>query len=406
MAGISTTLNIGDPSQDIKGEPFYSHFFTGLIKKVSEQTETLAVSYENHLITLYINPQFWLDTLNRTTLKIGAIKHEILHIVFKHIFRYQDFQHMMLFNLAADLVVNQYIKQAHLVEGAILLEDFPELKLQPHQHVNYYYEALENLQKQFSGENSTPDDPKNKSWQTLKSLLVQENPLHKKHFFWKEITKLSNAEKDIAESMVNQALEATLSRIKPEQYGNLPAQLRQYLDAFQYGSRNTLNWKRVLRLFTNSSCRTSIKNTIRRPSKRYGSTPGIKVKKKQKILIAMDTSGSIQKPELQEFFSEIYHIWKQGVDVFVVECDIHIHQHYPYRGKPPEFVQGGGGTSFEAPIEYARRVFRPDSLIYFTDGYGPKPESQAACPVLWLISRGGVDLEQIKHFPGRKIKMI
>jgi len=63
----------------------------------------------------------------------------------------------------------------------------------------------------------------------------------------------------------------------------------------------------VLRLFAESSAKTQIKNTIRRPSKRYGTTPGILVRNKQKILVAVDTSGSIRGNELDLFFKEIIH---------------------------------------------------------------------------------------------------
>jgi predicted metal-dependent peptidase len=166
-----------------------------------------------------------------------------------------------------------------------------------------------------------------------------------------------------------------------------------------------VNWRRILKLFANSSSRTKVRNTLRRPSKRYGTNPGIQVKKKQKVLIAIDTSGSIQMDELKEFFNEVYHIWKQGAQVKVVECDTIIHQTYNYRGKTPEKVSGGGGTAFEAPIKYANEEYRPDALVYFTDGYGSNPNIKSNCPILWLLSKNGSDVSYISDFQGRKVKM-
>ncbi|HAS47019.1 MAG TPA: hypothetical protein DCS93_41430, partial [Microscillaceae bacterium] len=131
-------------------EPFYGHFFTGLIKKVTKDIDTLAVGYHNSLITLYINSKFWTDSLTNEDFKYGGIKHEILHIVFKHIFRYKSFSQKTIFNVAADIVVNQYVAPNQLIEGAVLLGNFPELNLEPHQHVNHYYNALLDLYNKFA----------------------------------------------------------------------------------------------------------------------------------------------------------------------------------------------------------------------------------------------------------------
>ncbi|MEO1652507.1 MAG: hypothetical protein AAFU64_03085 [Bacteroidota bacterium] len=153
VSRISTKLMIGDPSQDIETEAFYGHFFTGLIKVITFQTETLAIAYNKGLITLYINPIFWEERLTNDPYKVGAVKHEILHIVFKHIFRYKGFSNKIIFNIAADLIVNQYVKPDHLIEGAILLDNFPELSLKPHQDLHYYYNAL---MKFYQDQQKTP----------------------------------------------------------------------------------------------------------------------------------------------------------------------------------------------------------------------------------------------------------
>jgi len=386
-------------------EPFFSHFFTGLIKKVSDEIDTLAVGYHNGLVILYINPEFWTERLNTIDYKIGGIKHEILHIVLKHIFRYKQFNHKTIFNIAADLVVNQYVAPDQLIKGAVLLENFPELNLETHEHINYYYNELLNLYQKFSSGDNKEDGENNQAWQNLKRLLDQANENQQRHNFWKNIDELSSAERDIIESAINQGLENTLQRIKSEDFGKLPAGLQQYLKEFELSMTPNVNWKRILNIFTNSSSRTRVRNTLKRPSKRYGTNPGIKVHKKQKILVAIDTSGSIDMGELQDFFNELYHIWRQGADIMVVECDTKIHRKYAYSGKTPETVSGGGGTSFDAPLIFANEEYRPDALIYFTDGYASRPSVKLNCPILWLVSQQGADLNYMRDFPGRKVKM-
>jgi predicted metal-dependent peptidase len=388
------------------GEPFYAHFFTGLVKKVTTRVDTLAVAFHGGLVTLYINPYFWTEILNTPLYKTGVLKHEILHIVFKHIFRGKDYKHKFIFNIAADLVVNQCIAPVQLPEGAILLETFPELELPPQEHASIYYDALMKLKDQYENCPDSEEACQNKSWQNLKSMLDQENENQKRHIFWDDIEKLSSAEREILEANIRQNLENTLQRTKITDYGNLPGVLRDYLDEFKNSLTPVMNWKRVLRLFANSSSRTRIKNTIRRPSKRYGSTPGIQVKRKQKVLVAIDTSGSISLDDLKAFFGEIYHIWRQGAEICVVECDTVIQQIYFYTGHPPEVVMGGGGTAFDAPIQYANKEYRPDALIYFTDAYGASPIDFPTCPMLWLVSTTGDDVDNIKDFPGRKVKMM
>ncbi len=402
---ISSKLVTGDYEAGIQAEPFYGHFFIGLVKKITYRTSTLAVAYDQNLITLYVNPGFWHEYLQHDALKLGAIKHEILHLVFKHILRVEGFNNKKVFNIAADLVVNQYVDEKQLLDGAVTLYDFESLELKPHQHVNYYYTHLLDLLNKYTDNPESDEAQQDRPWNTLRSFLDDENPLHSKHWFWQDIEKITGAEKDIAESIIDQAMESTLSWIKTEDYEKLPKGLKQYLGKFEQARKPMINWKRALRLFANSSRNTKIRNTIRRPSKRYGTNPGIRVKRNQKILVAIDTSGSIQLDELNAFFSEVFHIWQQGVEITIVESDTKIQAQYPYRGVAPKLVQGRGGTSFEAPIRFANTQYRPDALIYFTDGYGPSPEIRSLCPIFWLISKKGAKPDYLQNFPGRVVRM-
>jgi predicted metal-dependent peptidase len=121
----------------------------------------------------------------------------------------------------------------------------------------------------------------------------------------------------------------------------------------------------------------------------------------------VDTSGSIGKEELSVFFNEVHHIWRQGAEIQVLECDAAVQRVYHYKGVPPEFVTGGGGTDFNPPITYGNENFRPDGLIYFTDGVAPAPTVTARFPLLWVISSYGIDStsEEFRVLPGRKAKL-
>jgi hypothetical protein len=82
--------------------------------------------------------------------------------------------------------------------------------------------------------------------------------------------------------------------------------------------------------------------------------------------------------------------------------DSEVRRSYPYKGRTPEIVRGGGGTSFEPALRWLReqRGQRFDACIYLTDGEGSPPETKPPCPLLWVIVDGtGGD-----HLPfGRQI---
>ena len=393
-------------------EPFFGHLLTGLIKEVNPQVPTLGVRLAGpDAVQLSINPEFWDNELKEDKYRYGVIKHEILHIALRHILMTDKFSHKQIFNIAADIVVNQYVESGKLPEGAILLEQFRDFKMDPGQDVGYYYKRLlaehrkGNTGGSSGGERGAGGNP---SSQRLAELLSGENEWLQRHDEWhRQIANLTAAERSNLEQKIDSIIHTASERVGEREIGNLPGELKSYLKTIEERFKPSLDWRRALRLFASSSNRTYLKNTIRRPSKRYGTTPGIKIRHKQRLLVAVDTSGSVSGPELQRFFSEIYQIWRHGAEVLVVECDTAIKRQYPYRGHSPEFVMGRGGTDFNAPLEFANQHFHPDGIVYFTDGYALAPRVESRYPVMWLITPNGLPEHTgiWDELPGRKVKM-
>lgn len=409
---MSNTLNeVSKTTIDlILDEPFYGHFFTGIIKEVTERVPTLAVGLaETQMTKLYVNERFWQDVLVTPEYRYGVIKHEILHIVLKHILTVKKYDQKDIFNIAADIVVNQYIEPHQLIDGVVLLSQFEDLKLESNRDVGYYYDKLVGAWNSYMSSLGTENEQeKTPSIENLEKYINGSNEHLAQHDLWQqEIGRMTQAERDILEEALNRVIETTVQRVGPRGIGMLPAGLKAYLDNLVIALKPRLNWRRVLRIFTANASRTYIKNTIRRPSKRYGTTPGLKVRNKQKILVAIDTSGSISMPDLEEFFGEMYHIWRQGAEIMVVECDTVIQNKYLYRGVTPKFVMGRGGTQFDAPIHFANDEYMPDAIVYFTDGYAAVPMVKSRKPVLWMVSSGGLAEGQgvWNNLPGRVVKM-
>lgn len=83
-------------------EPFYGHFMMGLPKEISTLTNTAAVALmHGHSIKMIVNESFW-NSLNDEH-RYGLIKHEILHIVMKHLFTAKHYSNKRL-SLLQDLV--------------------------------------------------------------------------------------------------------------------------------------------------------------------------------------------------------------------------------------------------------------------------------------------------------------
>lgn len=398
-------------------EPFYGHFLMGIPKDFSQRVPTAAVSmFERQMVKLSINPDFWATLSDEH--RYGLIKHEVLHIALRHLTMLRNFPRRGLFNVAADLVVNQFILAEQLPEGAVTLAFFKPLEtthqffLEKEKGVDYYYEKLlqllQNLPtaagdggetggggEHFSAEQKAASDD---VLRQLERWLNDETAAMQAHQSWDEFAKLDSSEVRVMEQFVKNATRQALQRVKNKSFGRLPGNLLELLEA-AVADVPQVNWRRALRLFAASSNSTFLKSTIRRPSKRYGTVPGIRLHRHHEIALAVDTSGSVGQEELSLFFSEIYHIWRQGARLTVIECDAAVRRVYPFRGIAPEAVAGRGGTSFDPPVAWANERL-PDALIYFTDGFAPAPSLPSRVPILWVLTTEGARAEEL---PGQVV---
>ncbi|HMQ46783.1 MAG TPA: VWA-like domain-containing protein [Saprospiraceae bacterium] len=374
--------------QLILKEPFFGHLFSMLSKRETESIATLAVcSVSDQFFQLLLNSDYWFR-LENDAHRYGVLKHELLHLALRHLSLARFYHHKLLFNIAADLVVNQYIAPTQLPSDVIRLESFPFQQLLPFQSLDYYYKKLL--------DHATND--------ALQNQLSDFSDWLDRHQFWH--SEQSQTAQQHLERHLGHTLLTIARRLNQQQIGQLPSELLEQLQWQLAPEQPSINWQRALRLFVAAGGRTAIKNTVRRPSKRYGTTPGIKIERQLSILVAIDTSGSISEDDLVLFFREIHQIWRQGARIWLVECDYKIQHQYAYSGKTPKFVQGRGGTNFSEPISLVNERL-PDVAIYFTDGLGPVPEVASRRPLLWVISpkgwRHGDRMWQ--QLPGKKLKM-
>jgi predicted metal-dependent peptidase len=370
-------------------EPFYGLMLIGMNKELSERIDTACVTRDNINTKLMVNPEFWA-TLDEST-KTGVLKHELLHIAFFHLLNMDNFPDRKLHNVAADLEINQYIEDKYKGEKwdglEIHKEPFAKLNLEPKQGTKYYYSMLqEEIQNNPEGD--------------IAEFMEGMDPMHE---LWEAFDGLSDAEKKLIAKQIDHQLKEIADQVN-KNHGTIPGELKDYVLGLFEMEEPVLDWKAYLRRFNGMSQKILTKKTRRKPSRRYPSNPALKIKPKKRTLVAIDTSGSVNNNELIEFFNEIYHMYKTGTEITVVECDAQIQREYEYKGVLEEIkVAGRGGTDFEPVMVYLKEhQHKFQNLIYFTDGECSAPETKPMKPILWVhSSRSSINEE----LPGAKIKI-
>jgi predicted metal-dependent peptidase len=152
-----------------------------------------------------------------------------------------------------------------------------------------------------------------------------------------------------------------------------------------------LDWKAAIQVFVNLA--RSPVHTYTRPNRRFpdrvGQVPGRAFHPHQiqrpRILVAIDTSGSMNSDDLAETARQLIPL-ADLADITIVECDAQIQRVYAFTGSITSFA-GRGGTDLRpvfAP-EFLRR-HHPDGIVYFTDGYGPFPLQEPSVRTLWVLT--------------------
>ena len=170
-------------------EPFYGLFLIGINKEYTERIPTAGVSKNGIGMQLTINPEFFMNLSEDH--RYGLIKHELLHIAFGHLLLRDLYSDHKLFNIAADLEINQYILESKLPEGGLLLSSFPELNLPVKAGTKKYYELLE--EAQGSGECPSLD--------SLMDQMKGDSPYC--HSTWNDFEELPEADKKLVQKQID-----------------------------------------------------------------------------------------------------------------------------------------------------------------------------------------------------------
>jgi predicted metal-dependent peptidase len=396
---MSNTESLAKASKEIMlKEPFYGLLLMSLNKKWTEnKLPTAGVRLNKINYELLINSKFWesLPPIH----KMGILKHELLHIGFFHLTDYSQYKDKEILNIAMDLEINQYIDRAWLPVDGCFLEQFPELNLEARQGTRYYYDKLiqeckdqnqimQCIMKAIGDGSDTCELPNGE---------VVTLPKHD----WKDIENLDESTRKLIESQTKHIITQVADQVEKSR-GVIPGEFAELIERLLQLDPPKFDWKGYMRRFVGKSVKTYTRKSRRKYNKRVPEFPGLKIKRHNHILAAIDTSGSVSTNELKEFLNELHHMKKTGSEVTICECDTAISYIGKFDPKKDLEIHGRGGTDFQPVIDYYNENQRKYScLFYFTDGECPAPEN-AKGSILWIISSLGSAEDDL---PGQVIQL-
>jgi predicted metal-dependent peptidase len=174
-----------------------------------------------------------------------------------------------------------------------------------------------------------------------------------------------------------------------------------------------VDWREALREFVSSVSQGKDDSTWRKPNRRWLQhdiyMPSTISESMGRVVVAIDTSGSIYGEVLNRFISEVASVMQnmnpEQVDLLYWDCNVAGHEVYGLndadRMTASTKPKGGGGTSPSCITAYMRKhKIDPVCAIILTDGYvGNDWGGTWNCPTLWTIT------SDIKSPIGQTIKI-
>lgn len=345
--------------------PFFYTLLLMMQKEERESTDIPTMATDGK--TLFYNPEF-VESLTDAECT-GVLAHEALHVALLHIDR-MLYRNLEAWNYACDQVVN-----SHVLKSGLRLPAGCVTPLEGKTAEELYTENQNSKKKNSGGGGG--------GWNIGGIVLPKDDngkPLSKDEMkAWGDDLKMR----------VSRAYEAA------KQAGKMPGDLERLVKA---ALRHRVPWQAVLQRFMSE--RTSVWQDWNRPERRWLSQglilPSDGSVAVGNIIIACDTSGSINSAELSKMCGEVMAFRdansELGVDeepVCVLWCDTEVHEQFVTCVEDLQ-PKGGGGTAADPVFTHIEEnQYHPDAVVYFTDGYIGSYGAPPPYPVLWILTVDG-----------------
>ncbi len=325
--------------------------------------------------TIAFSPKF-VDTLSADELT-AVLAHEVMHCAAGHPWR-RDARDMKPWNVACDYAINHVLTSAGF--------RLPSCALQDPQYAGRWAEWIyDRLPQQQTGQDGsdpggsgsgqgtgTPGTGQGGTPDPSQLGEVRDAPADTpgtSEIEWQEITK--------------QATQLAKGQ------GKLPGGMQREIDQM---TAQRVDWRSLLRRYVQEITRADY--SWSRPNVRYLASglflPALHSIACGRIVVAVDTSGSIDQVLLAQFATELQAIVAEvePSSVDVIYCDTHVHRVETFdRGDLVTLnAVGGGGTRFAPVFDKVAEGDDPAVLIYLTDLDGSFPQDTPDYPVIWASS--------------------
>jgi predicted metal-dependent peptidase len=370
-------------------------FFSVLALRMRyEETDAIPTASTDG-VTIRYNPDF-VGKLSLSA-AVGLICHEVLHVGLLHPFR-RAWRDPHLWNNACDYAVNGVLRAAtnpsiELPEGALYDARFEKMCAEE------IYSILERENAGNGGksaQNGTPSGggngaPRNGQGQGQPDPNGKGGGKPEGYGDgWGNVTDpVAAATADQmreAEQNARQMVIAAANAAK--QAGKLPAGMERTVDE---AIKPVVRWRDVLRVFLSELAHNDY--TWRYPNQRYIGTglylPSLRNEEMGAVVLAVDTSGSIDADAINQFASEIQDILSfSKLPVKVIYCDSAVAGVQELQEGEPLKPKGGGGTDFRPVFKYIEREeIDCKALVYYTDGEcWSFPSGEQDYPTIWAVT--------------------
>jgi len=301
---------------------------------------------------VFYNPEFVMSLNDEEV--FGVLLHEISHCIYMHCTpkRRLNREHKR-WNVAADFAINWEIKQMgyQLPDGLLIDQKYSDM------NAEQIYDDLPKDVSKFKTFDMHIEASDEGGWDDMEDKIVTAY----------EMTKNTKGK------------------------GNVPAGLKRWIDKLR---KNKVKWERIFHKYVGQAL-SKDDYSYTRVNKRYLGQdiylPDLRNYIIGKVIVAIDTSGSIGRYCLEQFAGEINKIRHLVSEVTAISCDCRV-QEVVKINKFGDFLSqikmaGGGGTDMRPVFERVEKDnMQPELLIYLTDAYGSFPEKAPSYPVLWCCT--------------------
>lgn len=385
--------------------PFFGSLTMQLRAVVDESRPTFSTDGR----TLHFNPKF-LDELSDVELRT-VLAHEVMHCAMLHPYR-RGARDLQKFNIAADYAINNFLDNANKeAEAKGNTPPFaftgPLAKVYlDHQYdglsaEEIYHRLIDPPQPGGGGNQSQPSPSSSPSSSGAGQPGTKPgkgpgkgkspSPPPASAPSPGEFTDGATDEASQEEGESDWKVAVQQAALGAKAKGQLPAEAERYVEELL---NPKLPWPEILRQFLTATAKDDY--SWARPNRRYASAgvilPGMHSPRLGKVIVAVDTSGSIGQAEFDAFMSEVQGIlFNCQPETFILaQCDAKLHDWQEldvFADVAKIECKGGGGTSFKPVFERAAEDCAagaaPAALIYLTDLEGDFPDVEPGYPVLW-----------------------